>query len=70
MLSGRYTVVCGNDKDLAENIVKECCGRLGMYRSGKEALVHGTEVLPATAIVRRWPGLRPQGEVSEYQLVV
>eukprot|EP00971_Amphidinium_carterae_P270136 5359574-Amphidinium_carterae.1 len=62
MLSGRYTVVCADDDESAEDIVEECCGRLGMERSGKEALVHGTEVLPAGAHVRSWPGLRPAGE--------
>eukprot|EP00971_Amphidinium_carterae_P148862 2951063-Amphidinium_carterae.1 len=43
MLSGRCTVVCACDQENTEAIVKECCGRLGMDRSGKEALVHGTE---------------------------
>eukprot|EP00971_Amphidinium_carterae_P048255 950464-Amphidinium_carterae.1 len=38
------------------------------------SLVHGTEVVPAAGLVsgllQAWPGIRPQGEVSEYQLVV
>eukprot|EP00971_Amphidinium_carterae_P134918 2673425-Amphidinium_carterae.3 len=36
-----------------------------MDRSGNEKLVHGTEVVPAGARVRSWPGLRPAGEVSD-----
>eukprot|EP00971_Amphidinium_carterae_P090945 1800071-Amphidinium_carterae.1 len=70
MLSGRSTVLCASDVENAEEIVDRCCRKMAMQRSGNEALVHGTEVVPATAMVRSWPGLRPKGEVSEYQLVV
>eukprot|EP00971_Amphidinium_carterae_P290644 5771641-Amphidinium_carterae.1 len=70
MLSGRSTVVCAYDSENSEQIVDQCCSLLGMERSGKEALIQGTEVVPATAWVRSWPGLGPKGELSEYQLVV
>eukprot|EP00971_Amphidinium_carterae_P302134 6002522-Amphidinium_carterae.1 len=76
LLSGRSTVVMseGDAEDLvndsAEAIVGRCCSRLQIQRRGGETLVHGTEVVPATAEVPDWPGIRPPGEVSEYQLVV
>eukprot|EP00971_Amphidinium_carterae_P239092 4746181-Amphidinium_carterae.1 len=70
MLSGRSTVLCADDSKNAKQIIDRCCSRLGMERSGNEKLVHGTEVLPATARVGTWPGLRPRAEVSEYQLVM
>eukprot|EP00971_Amphidinium_carterae_P214550 4257790-Amphidinium_carterae.1 len=57
-------------KDRAEGIVGRCRSRLQIQGSGTEKLVHGTEVVPATATVYLWPGLRPLGEVSEYQLVL
>eukprot|EP00971_Amphidinium_carterae_P227068 4504131-Amphidinium_carterae.1 len=56
--------------DQALDIVWQCCSRLAIQESGTETLVHGTKVVPATAQVMSWPGLRPHGEVSEYQLVV
>eukprot|EP00971_Amphidinium_carterae_P075812 1497989-Amphidinium_carterae.1 len=70
MLSGRSTVVCACGYENAEGIVDKCCRRLTITQSDSEKLVHGTEVVPATAQVGSWPGLRPRGEVSEYQLVV
>eukprot|EP00971_Amphidinium_carterae_P314925 6260327-Amphidinium_carterae.1 len=56
--------------DYAETIIECCCSRLTIHESGTEALIRGTEVLPATAQVRSWPGLWPGGEVIEYQLVL
>eukprot|EP00971_Amphidinium_carterae_P294214 5841822-Amphidinium_carterae.1 len=70
MLSGRSTVVCADAGENAEEIVEQCCERLAITQSGNEKLVHGTEVLPAIARVDSWLGLRPKGEVSEYQLVL
>eukprot|EP00971_Amphidinium_carterae_P074136 1465199-Amphidinium_carterae.1 len=76
VLSGRSTVVCACDEDEvrdgqdAEMIVERCCMRLMIFRTGNEKLVHGAEVVPETAIVGSWPGIRPKGEVSEYQLVI
>eukprot|EP00971_Amphidinium_carterae_P291072 5779918-Amphidinium_carterae.1 len=43
--------------------------RLAILGSVLLKLLHGTEVVPATN-VGSWPGLRPRGEVSEYQLVL
>jgi len=56
MLSGRSTVVMGEGDDNADPIVRRCCSRL--------------QIQKATAQVKNWPGLRPQEEVSEYQLVM
>eukprot|EP00971_Amphidinium_carterae_P228935 4541739-Amphidinium_carterae.1 len=64
-ISGQYCIGY-----TAADLVKEACRRLGITSSGRESLVHGTEVVPATACIQNWPGLRPRGEVSEYQLVV
>eukprot|EP00971_Amphidinium_carterae_P159538 3162666-Amphidinium_carterae.1 len=69
MLSGRSTVLCAYAEN-AGRVVGQCCRRLAITQSGNEKLVHGTEVLPPTAKVGSWPGLRPCGQVSEYQLVV
>eukprot|EP00971_Amphidinium_carterae_P078851 1560105-Amphidinium_carterae.1 len=54
----------------ATDVLETACSRLGITKSGKESLVHVTEVVPATALMKDWPGLRPLGEVSEYQLVL
>eukprot|EP00971_Amphidinium_carterae_P229853 4561109-Amphidinium_carterae.1 len=62
MLSGRSIVVMSTGFDNVEQILGECCRRLGMDRSGNEKLVHDTEVVPAGAEVGSWPGLRPAGE--------
>eukprot|EP00971_Amphidinium_carterae_P233305 4630585-Amphidinium_carterae.1 len=70
MLSGRYTAVMSKGDERAEATVGRCCRRLEIQGRGTEKLVDGTEVVPATARVKNWPGLRPRGEVSEYQLVV
>eukprot|EP00971_Amphidinium_carterae_P092616 1834274-Amphidinium_carterae.1 len=70
MLSGIYTVVLARGSESVENILRRCCVSLDVTRTGTEAFVHGTEVVPDTAAVIAWPGLRPQGEVSEYQLIV
>eukprot|EP00971_Amphidinium_carterae_P064581 1279632-Amphidinium_carterae.1 len=34
------------------------------------SLVHGNEVVQDEAKLQDWPGIRPRGEVSEYQLLV
>eukprot|EP00971_Amphidinium_carterae_P005851 115725-Amphidinium_carterae.1 len=54
----------------ADDVVEYCCERLGIKRSPTDVLVHGLDVVLATARVRDWPGIRPRGEISEYQLVV
>eukprot|EP00971_Amphidinium_carterae_P228289 4528215-Amphidinium_carterae.1 len=70
MLSGRSTAVTSGGDDRAEAIVRECCRHLEMQGRGTTALLHGAEVVPATAEVKNWPGVRPKGEVSECQLVL
>eukprot|EP00971_Amphidinium_carterae_P285862 5675883-Amphidinium_carterae.1 len=70
LLSGRSTAVMSTGHDSAKDIVAYCCRRLEIQGGGTEALVNGTEVVPATSQVRSWPGLSPLGEVSEYQLVM
>eukprot|EP00971_Amphidinium_carterae_P111046 2199719-Amphidinium_carterae.1 len=70
MLSGREIAVVEGPHDIADHVVQRCCRRLGITSTGTEALVLGTAVVPATAKVRDWPGIKPRGEVSEYQLVV
>eukprot|EP00971_Amphidinium_carterae_P288034 5717868-Amphidinium_carterae.1 len=70
MLSGRSTVVMSRGDDDAEDNALRCCSRLQIQKTATAALLHGTEVLPARAQVRSWPGLGPIGEVSEYQLVL
>eukprot|EP00971_Amphidinium_carterae_P302356 6008046-Amphidinium_carterae.1 len=62
MLSGRSTVLCARVDANADQIVQQCCWRMGITQSGKEKLIHGTEVLPATTKVESWPGLRSAGE--------
>eukprot|EP00971_Amphidinium_carterae_P137902 2733208-Amphidinium_carterae.1 len=46
----------------AEGIAQQCCIRLQIQGRGTEKLVHGTEVVPATARVHSWPGLSRGGE--------
>eukprot|EP00971_Amphidinium_carterae_P238808 4740701-Amphidinium_carterae.1 len=70
MLSGRSLVVLAASWDSTESVVEKCCDRFGIRRRGTERLVYGTEVVPERAQVIDWPGLRPQGEVSECQLVL
>eukprot|EP00971_Amphidinium_carterae_P183703 3646640-Amphidinium_carterae.1 len=71
MLSGRSIVVMASgDEGWAYHILERCCSRLQIQKTATPTLLHGTEVVPATVQVRSWPGLRPKGEVSEYQLVV
>jgi len=65
MLSGRSTTVMSRGDVDAEDVVEKYCRRLGIRRSGMETLIHGTEVVPPTVNVEDWPGVRPQGEVSE-----
>eukprot|EP00971_Amphidinium_carterae_P073039 1444517-Amphidinium_carterae.1 len=61
-ISGRF--------DGTADVVVKACRQLGITKSGRESLVHGTEVVPM-ALVRDLPGrLCPRGEVSEYQLVL
>eukprot|EP00971_Amphidinium_carterae_P291073 5779919-Amphidinium_carterae.1 len=72
MLSCRSTVVLArsHNRHSSLDLVLRCYYPLGFQCSGRESLVHGAEVVPATGRMEDWPGLRPKREVSEYQLVI
>eukprot|EP00971_Amphidinium_carterae_P230050 4565784-Amphidinium_carterae.1 len=58
-------------RDRADYVIRRCCKMLDLdQRGARYSLVHGNDVVPAMAEVQDWPGIRPLGEVSEYQLVV
>eukprot|EP00971_Amphidinium_carterae_P119377 2364472-Amphidinium_carterae.1 len=71
-MSGRYTyVVIATDAQYnAMEAVRCCCQYLGIDEAQGVSLVYGAEVIPPHFNVRDWPGLRPPGVVSEYELVV
>eukprot|EP00971_Amphidinium_carterae_P181912 3609820-Amphidinium_carterae.1 len=74
MLSGRYTCQFAPFVDarviLARRVILRACAALGIRRNGAEKLVNGADVIPLDAAVQDWPGLRPLGDISEFQLVV
>eukprot|EP00971_Amphidinium_carterae_P019573 385370-Amphidinium_carterae.1 len=73
MLSGRSTVVAAAGPWSVEAVLNECRRRLGLRVAGaRMELWHGSgEIVPADGTrVRAWPGIQPEGEISEYQLVV
>eukprot|EP00971_Amphidinium_carterae_P171672 3403459-Amphidinium_carterae.2 len=69
MLSGRSTVVAACDYQDSENILAACCSRLGLANGTIMEFWHGSERVPLDARLSDWPGIRPLGELSEYQLV-
>eukprot|EP00971_Amphidinium_carterae_P036430 716060-Amphidinium_carterae.1 len=69
LLSGRSTVVMADGSENTLSIVGACFRRLAIHQS-RVKLLHGTEVLRGGDKVMSWPGLRPKGQVSEYQLVM
>eukprot|EP00971_Amphidinium_carterae_P025513 503415-Amphidinium_carterae.1 len=50
LLSGRSTVVASFVYDNAAGIVQTCRSRLQIQGRGRDALVHGAEVIPAEAL--------------------
>jgi len=74
MLSGRYAyVVLPPERTVfrVDYVLRHCCYWLKLHATGASySILHKDEVVPAEAQVRFWPGIRPPGEVSEYQLVV
>eukprot|EP00971_Amphidinium_carterae_P161692 3205271-Amphidinium_carterae.1 len=72
MLSGRSTVVAAHQLWSVGNVLDECRRRLGLEEDGtRMELWHGSEKVPDEATeVRDWPGIQPEGEISEYQLVL
>eukprot|EP00971_Amphidinium_carterae_P014763 291340-Amphidinium_carterae.1 len=69
-MSGRRTfLACASRKPFStEDALRRCFQRLSLHGSGK--LVHGVDVVPDGAQLSCWPGIRPPGEISEYQLIV
>eukprot|EP00971_Amphidinium_carterae_P144357 2861075-Amphidinium_carterae.1 len=72
LLSGRYACqfVQFVEEVTGNNVLSFACEALGIERRGAEVLVSGADVIPLDALVRDWPGLRPLGDISEFQLVV
>eukprot|EP00971_Amphidinium_carterae_P264456 5246063-Amphidinium_carterae.1 len=73
-LSNKSTWVLFEEEDIrdcnAEDVLRECCERLGLSQTGTEQLVCGSDVVAATTPVADLPGLQPAGHVSQYQLIV
>eukprot|EP00971_Amphidinium_carterae_P143831 2850278-Amphidinium_carterae.1 len=72
MLSGRSTVVKSFTNWDVNIVLKQGRRRLGLADDGtRMELWHGSERVPADGTrVQDWPGVKPLGELSEYQLVV
>eukprot|EP00971_Amphidinium_carterae_P020172 397446-Amphidinium_carterae.1 len=71
MLSGRSTVVIAGSLWMVVNVLHDCRRRLRLADDGASMeLWHGSERVPADTQVRYWPGMKPKGEISEYQLLV
>eukprot|EP00971_Amphidinium_carterae_P080892 1600515-Amphidinium_carterae.1 len=73
MISGRQAMVVSPRRDNlnTEEVLEECCSKLGIGTTGSMCLVSGDGVVvPAGAFLSAWPGIRACGEISEYQLVV
>mmetsp|Transcript_49190 Transcript_49190/g.90737 ORF Transcript_49190/g.90737 Transcript_49190/m.90737 type:complete len:174 (-) Transcript_49190:104-625(-) len=75
LLSGRHTY-CFMRRDVLsfvtplEDVLRDCCQKLGLEYRNTMRLLHGSEEVPADVKIHQWPGLRPTGEVTEYQLVI
>eukprot|EP00971_Amphidinium_carterae_P087622 1733660-Amphidinium_carterae.1 len=71
MLSGRSTVVAACSLDQEHHVLAECRRRLRLKKGDTRIeLWHGSDKVPANASVEDWPGIKPKGEISEYQLIV
>eukprot|EP00971_Amphidinium_carterae_P291352 5784581-Amphidinium_carterae.1 len=74
MMSGRHAIVLSpwnlHARLSTEEVLEECCEKLGISSTGSMCLVSGDDVVPARTDVRDWPGIGVLGEISEYQLVV
>eukprot|EP00971_Amphidinium_carterae_P037856 744392-Amphidinium_carterae.1 len=70
MLSGRSTVVAAWLWNVP-TVLQVCRRRLGLADDGTTMeLWYGAAKVPSEMHVRNWPGIKPRGEISEYQLVV
>mmetsp|Transcript_8074 Transcript_8074/g.18898 ORF Transcript_8074/g.18898 Transcript_8074/m.18898 type:complete len:229 (-) Transcript_8074:65-751(-) len=72
ILSGRYIhcIAAALELQPASRIIRYCCKHFRLAYRGNEVLVHGDALVPHDAEVQNWPGIRQQGEVTEYQLVM
>eukprot|EP00971_Amphidinium_carterae_P258517 5130989-Amphidinium_carterae.1 len=72
MLSGSSTVVVVSFYKRAEDVLAVCRRRLGLAVDGSALeLCHGSERVPDDDTeVQDWPGIQPEGQISEYQLLV
>eukprot|EP00971_Amphidinium_carterae_P324482 6448645-Amphidinium_carterae.1 len=71
MLSGRNTVVVTTGYAEVEDVLANCRRRLGLADDGSTMeLWDGSDRVPADDVVQYWPGIKPKGEISEYQLLV
>eukprot|EP00971_Amphidinium_carterae_P195358 3876530-Amphidinium_carterae.1 len=73
MLSGRSTVVAAWPFCIVESVLAECRRKLNLAVDGSTMeLWHcsGEKVPTDLTVVRDWPGVQPEGEISEYQLVM
>jgi len=69
-MSGRYCVVAVHKNEVSKaQVLRTACKKLGMVFTLKEALLHGTEVVPDLTPVRDWPGRPTLGVIIEYQIV-
>eukprot|EP00971_Amphidinium_carterae_P080425 1591489-Amphidinium_carterae.1 len=60
MMSGRQAIVlspCRKRLD-TEEVLEECCKKLGIRSIGSMCLVSGDNVVPAGTLVSDWPGIR------------
>eukprot|EP00971_Amphidinium_carterae_P301185 5983769-Amphidinium_carterae.1 len=80
MLSGRSTVVAAGpayqhewyyENWHVDVVLAKCRTNLGLTDDGATMeLWHGSDIVPEETPVEHWPGIKPPGEISEYQLDV
>jgi len=74
MLSGQSSYMVVHVSRLGSMTAKEflelCCERFAITYTGGEELLHGSQLVPATAPMRDWPGKPCSARVVEYQMVV
>eukprot|EP00971_Amphidinium_carterae_P219090 4349302-Amphidinium_carterae.1 len=71
MLSGRSTIVAALSPWNVEYVLAVCRSRLGLADDGTTMeLWHGADRVPEDESVRSFPGRKPTGEITEYQLIL
>jgi len=78
LLSGRYLYLVVDAEcplfdpfiEPVHNVIESCLVEFGLEETGTEGLVHGDVVVPAGKEMAQWPGMKPLGQISEYQLVM